>query len=88
MVELRVKEILKDRKMSVKSLAEGLGKTPQYMSNVINGDKGVSVNSLEEIAKFLDVPISSLFADYMANREQPSQLKCPHCGSELRITIE
>ena len=88
MVELRVKEILKERKMSVKSLAEGLGKTPQYMSNVINGDKGVSVNSLEEIAKFLDVPISSLFADYKANREQPCQLKCPHCGSELRITIE
>ena len=54
MVELRIKEILKERKMTSKSLAEGMGKAPQYVSNVINGGKGVSINSLEEIAKYLE----------------------------------
>jgi transcriptional regulator with XRE-family HTH domain len=64
MAELRIKEILKERNMTSKSLAESMGKAPQYISNVINGGKGVSINSLEEIAKHLEVPISSLFADY------------------------
>ena len=68
MAELRIKEILKERNMTGKSLAESMGKAPQYISNVINGGKGVSINSLEEIAKHLEVPISSLFADYQSNK--------------------
>ena len=85
MVELRIKEILKERKMTSKSLAEGMGKAPQYVSNVINGGKGVSINSLEEIARYLDVPISSLFAD---SKSSNGTLICPHCGHELHIEIK
>jgi transcriptional regulator with XRE-family HTH domain len=85
MVELRIKEILKERKMTSKSLAEGMGKLPQYVSNVINGGKGVSINSLEEIARYLDVPISSLFADSKSNS---GSLVCPHCGKEIRVKLE
>ena len=85
MAELRIKEILKERNMTGKSLAESMGKAPQYISNVINGGKGVSINSLEEIAKHLDVPISSLFADY---KSSSGSLVCPHCGKELKITLE
>ena len=85
MAELRIKEILKERNMTGKSLAESMGKAPQYISNVINGGKGVSINSLEEIAKHLNVPISSLFADY---KSSSGSLVCPHCGKELKITLE
>ena len=85
MAELRIKEILKERNMTGKSLAESMGKAPQYISNVINGGKGVSINSLEDIAKHLDVPISSLFADY---KSSGGSLVCPHCGKELKITLE
>ena len=35
----------------------------KYMSNVINGKQGVSINILQQIASVLDVPVSSLFAD-------------------------
>ena len=85
MAELRIKEILKERNMTSKSLAESMGKAPQYISNVINGGKGVSINSLEEIAKHLEVPISSLFAD---SKSSNGTLVCPHCGHELKIEIK
>ena len=85
MAELRIKEILKERNMTGKSLAESMGKAPQYISNVINGGKGVSINSLEEIAKHLNVPISSLFADYKSSN---GSLVCPHCGKEIRVKLE
>ena len=85
MAELRIKEILKERNMTSKSLAESMGKAPQYISNVINGGKGVSINSLEEIAKHLNVPISSLFAD---SKSSSGSLVCPHCGKEIRVKLE
>ena len=85
MAELRIKEILKERNMTSKSLAESMRKRPQYISNVINGGKGISINSLEEIAKHLNVPISSLFADY---KSSSGSLVCPHCGKELKISLE
>ena len=85
MAELRIKEILKERSMTSKSLAESMGKAPQYISNIINGGKGVSINSLEEIAKHLEVPISSLFTDSKSNN---GILVCPHCGHELKIEIK
>ncbi len=85
MAELRIKEIMKERKMTTTSLAESMGKAPQYISNIINGGKGVSVNSLEEIAKHLGVPISSLFAD---SKSSNATFVCPHCGKELKIEIK
>ena len=86
--ELRIKEILKELNMTSKSLAESMGKAPQYISNVINGGKGVSINSLEEIARHLNVPISSLFADYNGGSVVSNLYRCPHCGKELRIKID
>ena len=88
MVELRIKEILKKRNMTAKSLAESMGKTPQYINSIINGGKGASLKTLEEVAKHLDVPISSLFADYNSDKSNASPNRCPYCGKELKIRIE
>ena len=87
MAELRIKEILKERNMTAKSLAESMGKKPQYINSIINGGKGASINTLEEVAKHLDVPISSLFADYTINSGS-GNYTCPYCGKELHIKIE
>lgn len=64
MVELRIKDILKEKGLTSKALSEKLGKAPQYINNIINGGKGVSLNTLNDIAEELKVPFSSLFADY------------------------
>ena len=39
------------------------GKAPQYISNIINGGKGASISTLEEIATALNVPMWQLFAN-------------------------
>lgn len=70
MVELRIKDILKEQGLTSKALAEKLGKAPQYVNNIINGGKGVSLNTLNEISETLNVPFSSLFADYASSTEE------------------
>ena len=85
MAELRIKEILKAKGMTAKQLAESMGKTPQYLNNIINGGKGASLNTLQEVAKALDMPISSLFADYETNRT--NYVICPKCGERIPVEI-
>lgn len=60
--KLRIKDILSDKNMTSKELADRMGKAPQYISNIINGGKGVSIPTLIEIAKYLDVEFRDLFA--------------------------
>lgn len=89
-VKLRVKEILSEKDMTLKELAEKMGKFPQYISNVVNGKKGVSVSSLMEIADALDVEIGDLFARKKDDGEKPIEVAsvCPHCGKLIKIRIE
>ena len=61
-IKLRIKDILKEKGISSKELAESLGKAPQYISNIINGGKGASLSTLSEIAYILNVNMSELFA--------------------------
>lgn len=61
-IKLRIKDILKEKGISSKELAESLGKAPQYISNIINGGKGASLSTLNEIADILNVNMSELFA--------------------------
>ena len=84
MTELRIKEILKEKGMTAKSLAESMGKAPQYMNSIINGGKGASLNTLQEIATALDVPVASLFADYKVDAVTPF-ITCPNCGTHIKI---
>lgn len=84
MVELRIKDILKEKGMTAKSLADNMKKSPQYINDIINGGKGASLNTLKEIAKALGVPISSLFADY----EQQATIICPKCGNKMIIEVK
>lgn len=60
--KLRIKDILSDKNMTSKELAEKMGKAPQYVSNIINGGKGASISTLIEVAKALDVEFRDLFA--------------------------
>lgn len=60
--DLYIKDILKTKGITSKELASMLGKAPQYVSNIINGGKGASISTLEEIAAVLNVPMWQLFA--------------------------
>lgn len=81
----RIKEILELKGITAKELATRMDVTPQYISGIIRETGSASVSVLAKIAQELDVPVASLFDDYMI---EPSANKCPHCGMLLSIKIE
>ena len=76
MIQLRIKEILREKNMPVSELAHKMEKSQPYISNVINGKQGVSIRILQKIAEVLGVPVASLFSDYVPP-------VCPHCGEAI-----
>lgn len=83
---LRIKEILDEKGLSQKELAEMMGKSPQYISNILNADQGVSVNILIEFAKTLQVDFRDLFASTKDDRT--TIVTCPHCGKPIEIELK
>lgn len=57
--------------------------TPQYLSNIINDKNNPNLSTLEKIAEALDVPVSSLFTDYLSPNQ--SLIICPYCGGRVEI---
>lgn len=84
-MELRIKDVLKEKKMTVVSLAGIIGITQPNMSNIVNGKSTPSLETLEKIALALEVPVTELF-------EQPksdtASLTCPHCGKSIEIEVK
>jgi len=97
-MELRIKQILKEKGITAKSLAAQIlvkdkdGKdspmSPQYLNNIINGGKGASLNTLQKISEALNVPMASLFADYDSAISSINTFVCPKCGAKLTIKAE
>ena len=56
---LRIKEVIKEKGMTVQTLADKMGINRVGLSNHINGNPSVAV--LEKIAAVLEVPIQELF---------------------------
>lgn len=85
----RIGQILDEKGISAKALAERMNVTPQYISSIITERGSASVRVLQNIAKELDVPLSALFDDY--NKEYKVYVMncvCPHCGKRIVIEIK
>ena len=78
---LRIKEVIRDKGLTVKHVASKLGMSSPALSDAINGNP--TVEKLERIASALGVPVSELF-------EQPATdiINCPHCGGKIKIGKE
>lgn len=83
-MNLRIKEVLKERKITVVSLAGSVGMAQPSMSNIVNGKTMPSLETLEKIANAIGCPVTELF-------EQPktgtASLTCPHCGKNINIKV-
>jgi transcriptional regulator with XRE-family HTH domain len=60
-MENRIKDILKEKGMTVAALAEKVGITQPNMSNIVNGKSNPSIETLGKIANVLEVTVGSLF---------------------------
>lgn len=83
MVNYRIKQLIACKGMSMKEFAENIGITPQELGRMANGRVDVKMSTLEVIAHTLDVPVSSLIADYYEENREVTI--CPHCGGRYSI---
>ena len=72
-MELRIKEIAKQKNIPIKDIAKQLGITASALSQNIAGR--ASLGRLEDIAKILGVPVRDLFP------EEENSITCPNCGA-------
>lgn len=78
---LRIKDIAKAKKMTIKSLAEKVGITQPNMSNIVNEKTMPSIQTLQNVADVLGVHISELFV----NPDNSTSIICPNCGADIII---
>ena len=84
---MRIKEILKEKNMTVQELADILNISRQALSKQIQGK--LLVETAQNIANALNVPIWQLFADPVEIQAKVNTfIICPHCGREIQIEIK
>ncbi len=82
-MELRIKEVIKERGTTITELADVMGINRVNLSNMINGNP--TVETLNKIAAALGVNITELFDQPRTNT---AGITCPHCGKNIKIKIE
>lgn len=81
MCKLRIKEIAKEKRITIRQVAEAAGytRTSSYNQAVA---RGLKVPQLEAIAELLQVEVPDLFEHTHTN------IQCPHCGKIITIKTE
>ncbi|WP_314923070.1 helix-turn-helix domain-containing protein [Prevotella pallens] len=82
---MRIKEILKEKGITLSQLADTMGVSRQALSRQVAGK--LLVEKAEEIATALNVPMWQLFASPEDVQKENSNIVCPHCGNSIKVTI-
>lgn len=82
MITLRIKEIAKEKGVTLRAVADKVGKSPQYLSAYVSGRVAPSFTMLEKLANALGVSVGELFSAPAS----PSVV-CPHCGNTIDLDI-
>lgn len=83
---MRIKEILKEKNMTVQELADKMNVSRQALSRQINGK--LLVETAQNIADALEVPLWQLFKDGDDDMPSTPSITCPYCGKPLSIEIK
>lgn len=80
----RLRECLKDKRMSQKELSEKSGYTPQHINNIIGGSRNMSQESAEVFANILDARKEYLLCmDDFKSYDSISQFLCDKINREV-----
>ncbi|MDH6312485.1 transcriptional regulator with XRE-family HTH domain [Parabacteroides sp. PFB2-10] len=79
----RIKELAKEKGMTLTQLAELVETTQPNLSAIINEKSNPTMEMIKRIATALGVGVAELF-------EQAAQnvISCPHCGGKIKIVKE
>ena len=87
-MELRLKDLMKEKGMTSVRIAELVGMHKTNVSNIINGKQMPSVETLERFANALGVRFTELFILKEEITPQPPTFICPHCGKPLDVVVQ
>ena len=84
----RIKDLLKEKGVTINELADKMGISRVTLSTQINGTANIA--SYEKIATALNVPMWQLFAssEEVHPKSDSLSLTCPHCGNDISIKVE
>jgi transcriptional regulator with XRE-family HTH domain len=82
-MDLRIKEVIKEKGMTITELADKMGINRVNLSNMVNGNP--TVETLNKIADALEVSVTELFEQ---SKTGTASLSCPHCGKSINIKAE
>ncbi|MFI3293787.1 MAG: helix-turn-helix transcriptional regulator [Rikenellaceae bacterium] len=81
-MNLRIKEICKEKGILQKDLAASLGVTDIALRASLKGNP--TIGTLERVATALGVEITELFEQFAKD----GSATCPHCGKPVTIKLE
>ncbi len=89
MIQLRIKEIAKEKGVTLNELAERVELTQVSISRIVNAVAKPSLSALDRIAKALDVEVYELFNNAPRVKVDADNVTvCPHCNTPIEITIK
>ena len=82
-MNLRIKEVIKGKGMTITELADKMGINRVNLSNMVNGNP--TVETLNKIADAIGCPVTELF-------EKPQSdgvsITCPNSGKSIKIKVD
>lgn len=81
-MESRIRELLKERGLTISYLAEQIGTTQTSLSRALGKKGNPTYETLSKIAKVLSIDISDLF------KSNGISISCPHCGKSINIKVD
>ena len=80
MIQLRIKELCKEKGITLNQLAEKIGISQPSISGIATGKQKPAFDTLEKMADALEVTPAELFAPQPTNT-----INCPHCGKLIKV---
>ena len=80
MIQLRIKELCKEKGITLNQLAEKIGISQPSISGIATGKQKSAFDTLEKMADALEVTPAELFAPQPTNT-----ITCPKCGTVLEV---
>lgn len=81
---LRLIEIIREKGITNVTLARMLDVTPQYVGEVVNGHKNITIDTAKRFADVLGVPMAALFDGYDVSQDTDT-FNCPYCGKPIKV---
>lgn len=80
MAQLRIKELCKERGITLNQLAERIGVSQPSISGIATGKQKPSFDTLDRLADALGVSVAELFVP-----QGSEAVRCPKCGAVLEL---